>query len=89
MTTPVPDRTPTAWFLAKNPAIRDGQPTAAARWYWPGSTKTEKNTVNGDWVDADLFDSLQDDPTWVDSTEAEANTWVAGQTPSAPPVRLS
>jgi hypothetical protein len=71
--------TPTRWFLASDPLIREGVATAAARWYWPNSTRTERLTLSGEWVDADLFRALHEDPGWVDSTEEEVNTWAVAR----------
>ena len=40
---------PTGWFVSQDEQIRNGEITAAARWYWPESTKTEVIHVNTDW----------------------------------------
>jgi hypothetical protein len=63
---------PTKWFLAVTPA---GRKTAAARWYWPGSTTTEHNLGDG-WREAHLLMSLTEDTGWVESTEAEVEKFL-------------
>jgi hypothetical protein len=40
---------PTGWFVSQDEQIRNGEITAAARWYWPESTKTEVIHANTDW----------------------------------------
>lgn len=74
---------PTAWFLAGD----DTASTSAARWYWPPSITTEVwDPETGDWVDTpDLWETLQEDDSWVKVTEAEAEQWIAATSGSTAP----
>jgi hypothetical protein len=61
---------PTAWFKHE---VVPGQPRAVARWYWPNATLTEiRRPGDAEWSEAALFLVLNEEPDWVDCTEAEA-----------------
>ena len=73
--TPDPSWKPTGWFLA----TIAGQPTAAARWYWPTATLTEKwDPASGTWVTVDLFNQINRSD-WDDSTQDDVEAWIGTQ----------
>lgn len=67
---------PTAWFKYRIAgAIR-----VVARWYFPTSTLVEINNGSGTgWVVARRLLEITEEPEWEDSTEAEAEEWLAGR----------
>jgi hypothetical protein len=67
---------PTAWW--KHVPEPGGPTVSVARWYWPEATRVEVNNGNGEgWVDRPVFLDLHDDPGWEESTEADAEAWLA------------
>lgn len=77
---------PTGWFVSQHEPIRNGEITAAARWYWPESTKTEVIHANTDWqwVEADAFIDLSERQLpWKASTEDDVDDWIESQTPTS------
>lgn len=74
---------PTAWFLNNfTPPVDSDLPeavTAAARSYWPNSTRCETNDGSG-WVERPILLDLAEDPSWVAATEADVDAWLATRT---------
>jgi len=70
---------PTMWF--KHLMGNDDTVSVVGRWFWPEATKTEVNDGSG-WRDAPVFLAMNDDPSWEQITETEADEWLAGQNPS-------
>lgn len=65
--------TPTAWFRYRTV---DDRVSVVARWYWPDATRVEVNDGSG-WREEPLFLEVTDDPSWEETTEAEAEAWLA------------
>jgi hypothetical protein len=70
---------PTAWFLYNfTPPVGSDLParvSAAARSYWPTSTRCETNDGSG-WVERPILLALAEDPSWESVSEAEVDTWL-------------
>jgi hypothetical protein len=84
----MPDPQPTAWFVSQSNNVRQGAITAAARWYWPGSTRTDfiHPGTSWQWVPMDGFiDIYERQAPWKISTQEDVEDWISSQNPASAP----